>query len=54
MRLNDPKNNSNPAVFISIFSFRERLLASNKHICFLLLSLRWNDFWKALAPAAEQ
>ena len=47
MMLNDPKNNINSAVFISIFFFREHLSASNKHICFLLLSLRWNKSWKA-------
>ena len=51
MMLNDPKNNINPAVFISIFFFREHLSASNKHICFLQLFLRWNKSCKALAGA---
>ena len=51
MMLNDPKNNINSAVFISIFFFREHLSASNKHICFLQLFLRSNKSWKALAGA---
>ena len=51
MMLNDPKNNINSAVFISIFFFREHLSASNKHICFLQLFLRWNKSCKALAGA---
>ena len=47
MMLNDPKNNSNPAVFVGIF-FREHLLARNKKNCFLLLS-PWVEYF--FAPA---
>ena len=42
--LHHPKNNSNPAVFIGIFSFREHRSAR-------MLSLRWNKSWKVLTAA---
>ncbi len=52
MMLNDPKYNSNPAVFLASSSSVNTVRIETKTYCFLLLSLRWNNFWKAPALVA--